>query len=239
MKLNCIAIDDEPLALQQLAAYIQKIPWLELVKPCSSAFQALEFLENHQVDLMFVDINMPDLNGLEFVKSLSQKPLLVFTTAYSEYALEGFKVDALDYLLKPFSFAEFSKAAGKARAQFELKQNAPEKLESNNEFLFIKSEYKLLRVNLNDIRFIEGMKEYVRIHITGQKPIMTLLSMKSLEAKLPADKFMRVHRSYIVNLEKITTIERFTLVYDDKHRIPISDNYKEKFQQYLDKNFMG
>lgn len=239
MKLKCIAIDDEPLALQQVAAYVQKLPFLELVGQFSSAFQALELLENQQVDLMFVDINMPDLNGLEFVKSLTQKPLLIFTTAYSEYALEGFKVDALDYLLKPFSFAEFSKAAGKARSQFELKQNAPEKLESNDEFLFIKSEYKLLRVNLNDIQFIEGMKEYVRIYITGQKPIMTLLSMKLLEAKLPKEKFMRVHRSYIVSLGKIRTIERFTVVYDDKHRIPVSDNYKEKFQAFLDKNFMG
>lgn len=239
MKLKCIAIDDEPLALQQVAVYVQKIPFLELVGQCSSAFQALELLENQPVDLMFVDINMPDLNGLEFVKSLTQKPLLIFTTAYSEYALEGFKVDALDYLLKPFSFAEFSKAAGKARNQFELIQNVPEKLESNDEFLFIKSEYKLLRVNLNDILFIEGMKEYVRIHITGQKPIMTLLSMKSLEAKLPEEKFMRVHRSYIVNLEKVTTVERLTIVYDDKHRVPISDNYKEKFQLFLDKNFMG
>jgi two-component system LytT family response regulator len=239
MKLKCIAIDDEPLALQQVAAYVQKIPYLELIGQCSSAFQALELLEKQQVNLMFVDINMPDLNGLEFVKSLTQKPLLIFTTAYSEYALEGFKVDALDYLLKPFSFAEFSKAAGKARSQFELMQNVPEKLESNDEFLFIKSEYKLLRVNLNDIQFIEGMKEYVRIHITGQKPIMTLLSMKSLEAKLPENKFMRVHRSYIVNLEKVTTVERLTIVFDDKNRIPVSDNYKEKFQIFLDKNFMG
>jgi two-component system LytT family response regulator len=239
MKLKCIAIDDEPLALQQVAAYVQKMPYLELVGQCSSAFQALELLETQPVDLMFVDINMPDLNGLEFVKSLTQKPLLIFTTAYSEYALEGFKVDALDYLLKPFSFSEFSKAAGKARSQFELMQNAPEKLESNDEFLFIKSEYKLLRVNLDDIEFIEGMKEYVRIHITGQKPIMTLLSMKSLEEKLPSGKFMRVHRSYIVNLEKVTTVERMTIVFGDKHRIPISDNYKEKFQAFLDKSFMG
>jgi two-component system LytT family response regulator len=239
MKLKCIAIDDEPLALQQVAAYVQKMPYLELVGQCSSAFQALELLETQPVDLMFVDINMPDLNGLEFVKSLTQKPLLIFTTAYSEYALEGFKVDALDYLLKPFSFSEFSKAAGKAHTQFELMQNAPEKLESYDEFLFIKSEYKLLRVNLDDIEFIEGMKEYVRIHITGQKPIMTLLSMKSLEEKLPSGKFMRVHRSYIVNLEKVTTVERMTIVFGDKHRIPISDNYKEKFQAFLDKSFMG
>jgi len=237
MKIKCIAIDDEPLALQQIAAYIQKLPFLELVGQCSCAFQALELLEKHPVDLMFVDINMPDLNGLEFVKSLTQKPILIFTTAYSEYALEGFKVDALDYLLKPFSFAEFSKSAGKARAQFELMQNAPEKLDGNNDFLFIKSEYKLVRINFNDILYIEGMKEYVRIHLYGQKPVMTLLSMKSLEEKLPGNKFMRVHRSYIVNLEKVTTVERFTIVFDDKHRIPVSENYKDKFQAFLNEKF--
>jgi DNA-binding LytR/AlgR family response regulator len=238
INIKCIAIDDEPLALQQVASYIQKIPFLELSGQCSSAFKALDVLEKEQVDLMFVDINMPDLNGLEFVKSLSQKPLLIFTTAYSEYALEGFKVDALDYLLKPFSFAEFSKAASKARTQFELMQKGPEKLESNDDYLFIKSEYKLVRINLNDIQYIEGMKEYVRIHLTGQKPVMTLLSMKLLEAKLPDQNFMRVHRSYIVNLDKITTVERLRIIFNDKVRIPVSENYKDKFQLYLNKNFM-
>lgn len=241
-KIKCVAIDDEPLALQQVAAYIQKLPFLELVGECSSAFEALELFEKKHVDLMFVDINMPDLNGLEFVKSLSKKPLLIFTTAYSEYALEGFKVDALDYLLKPFSFAEFSKATTKARNQFELvhkSHDSSEKLESNDEFLFIKSEYKIVRINLNDILYIEGMKEYVRIHLVGQKPVMTLLSMKALEAKLPTEKFMRIHRSYIVNLKKVTTVERFRIVFDDKTRIPVSDGYKEKFQEFLDKNFMG
>ena len=163
-----------------------------------------------QIDLMLVDINMPDLNGLEFVKSLNIKPLLIFTTAYSEYALEGFKVDALDYLLKPFSFAEFSKAATKARRQYGLQakaQQAAENIESNDDHLFIKSEYKLVRINLKDIIYIEGMKEYVRIHLTGQKPVMTLLSMKLVEAKLPVDGFMRVDRSFIVNLKKVTTVE--------------------------------
>jgi two-component system LytT family response regulator len=241
-KIKCMAIDDEPLALQQVAAYISKLPFLELAAKCSGAFEALEVLENQKVDLMFVDINMPDLNGLEFVKSLTHKPLLIFTTAYSEYAIDGFKVDALDYLLKPFSFAEFSKAASKARAQFELMQNSlepTEKLESNDDYLFIKSEYKLVRIDLNDIIYIEGMKEYVRIHLATQKPVMTLLSMKSVEARLPAKKFMRVHRSYIVNLDKVSTVERFRIVYNDKTRIPVSDNYKEKFQEFLDKGFMG
>lgn len=238
-KIKCIAIDDEPLALQQLEAYIHKIPYLELVRSCSSAVEALQVLEEIEVDVMFVDINMPDLNGLEFVKSLAQKPLVIFTTAYSEYALEGFKVDAVDYLLKPFSFAEFSKAAAKAKKQYGFLKQSPEKLESNNDYLFIKSEYKLVRVNLHDVLYIEGMKEYVRIYLVGQKPVMTLLSMKSLEEKLPEKKFMRVHRSFIVNLEKITNVERFRIVYDNKTRIPVSENYKEKFQAFLNKNFMG
>ncbi len=241
-KIKCIAIDDEPLALQQVAAYIQKIPFLELAGQCISAFDALKILDSEDIDLMFVDINMPDLNGLEFVKSLDKKPLVIFTTAYSQYALEGFKVDALDYLLKPFSFSDFSHAASKARSQFELLYNAQSQvvnLESNEDYLFIKSEYKLVRINLNDILYIEGMKEYVRIHLSSQKPIMTLLTMKAVEAKLPAEKFMRVHRSFIVNLEKVTTVERFRIVYNDKTRIPVSDNYKEKFQAFLDKNFMG
>lgn len=241
-RLKCIAIDDEPLALQQVAGYINKLPYLELVAECSCAYEAFEILEENKIDLMFVDINMPDLNGLEFVKSLTQKPLLIFTTAYSEYAIEGFKVDALDYLLKPFSFEEFSKAANKALGQFRLitkANNTVETLESNEEYLFIKSEYKMVRINLKDIIYVEGMKEYVRIHLAGQKPVMTLLSMKLVEEKLPQRSFMRVHRSFIVNLEKITCVERFRIVYDDKTRIPVSENYKKKFQDFLDKNFIG
>ena len=239
MKIKCLAIDDEPLALQQLAAYIHKIPFLNLVAECESALHALKIMDEQIVDLVFADINMPDLNGLDFVKSLDKKPLVIFTTAHSEYAIEGFKVDALDYLLKPFSFAEFSKAAAKAKKQFDLLQNVPEKAESNNQFLFIKSEYKMMRINFSDITYIEGMKEYVRIHLTTQKPVMTLLSMKMLEEKLPPEMFMRVHRSYIVNLQKINTVERFRILFEDKVRIPVSENYKERFQDFIDKNFMG
>lgn len=241
-KLRCIAIDDEPLALRQVTSFIEKLPFLELVGQCSNAFQALELLEKESVDLMFVDINMPDLNGLDFVKSLDIKPLLIFTTAYDQYAIEGFKVNAIDYLLKPFSFAEFSTAANKAKAQYELLNKAEdvaeEKVDSNEQYLFIKSEYKLLRVNLEDILYIEGMKEYVRIHLANQKPIMSLLTMKAVEAKLPAERFMRVHRSYIVNLSQVKEVERFRIVYDDKTRIPVSDNYKEKFQNFLNENFL-
>ena len=239
MKIRCIAIDDEPLALKQLAGYIRDIPSLDLVSECSNAFQALKVLDSEEVDLMFVDINMPDLNGLDFVRSLEKKPLLIFTTAYSEFAIEGFKVDAIDYLLKPFSFAEFSKAVNKAAKQLDLIRNQQESVESNDSFLFIKSEYKLIRINLDDIKFVEGMKEYVRIHLTSQKPVMTLLSLKSLEKTLPSEKFMRVHRSYIVNTNKVSVVERNRIIYDDKFVIPVSDQYKEKFQKYIDRNFMG
>jgi len=238
MEIKCMAIDDEPLALQQIAGYIQQIPFLKLEAKCSNAFEALKVLESQHIDLMFVDINMPDLNGMEFVKSLEIKPLIIFTTAYSEFALEGFKVDALDYLLKPFYFSEFSKAAQKARKQLELLQKKPEAPENDNDFLFIKSEYKLVRINLNDIQYIEGMKEYVRIHLDGQKPVMTLLSMKLLEERLPEPKIMRVHRSYIVNKDKITTVERFRIVFDQKVFIPVSENYKEKFNAFLKDKFL-
>lgn len=237
MEIRCLAIDDEPLALKQIAGYIQKIPFLKLEATCSNAFEAMEILNSQVVDLMFVDINMPDLNGLDFVKSIEQKPLIIFTTAYSDYAIEGFKVDAIDYLLKPFYFSEFSKAAQKALKQFKLLQKSAEKLDTKDDFLFIKSEYKMVRINFSDILFIEGMKEYVRIHLYGQKPVMSLLSMKSLEEKLPENRFMRVHRSYIVNLEKITTIERFRIVFDTI-RIPVSENYKEKFQTFLKERFL-
>jgi len=239
MEIKCIAIDDEPLALQQLAGYIRKIPYLKLEAECAGAIEALNVLDEKSIDLIFVDINMPDLNGLEFVKSLDKKPLVIFTTAYSEYAVEGFKVDALDYLLKPFSFAEFSKAAAKAKKQVGLIHQSAEKPESNDDYLFIKSEYKLIRINLKDVLYIEGMKEYVRIHLVGQKPVMTLLGMKSMEEKLPSERYMRVHRSFIVNLERITTVERLQIVYDDKTRIPVSEKYKERFLAFLDRNFMG
>jgi len=238
MEIKCMAIDDEPLALQQIAGYIQQIPFFKLVAQCSNAFDALKVINSEQVDLMFVDINMPDLDGLEFVKSLETKPLVIFTTAYSEFALEGFKVDALDYLLKPFYFSEFSKAAQKAKKQFELIHQKPEVHGKDNDFLFIKSEYKIVRINLNEIRYIEGMKEYVRIHLDGQKPVMTLLSMKSLEEKLPESKFMRVHRSFIVNTDKINTVERFRIVFDEKVFIPVSENYKEKFNAFLKNKFL-
>lgn len=236
--INCIAIDDEPLALKQIASYVNKTPFLELKESFESPLEALTYLQENSIDLIFVDINMPDLNGVDFVKSLKNPPKIIFTTAYSEYALEGFKVDALDYLLKPIDYASFLKAANKAKEWFNLKQNSSEEIKSNDDYLFIKSEYKIVRIKLEDVTYIEGMREYIRIHLTNEKPIMTLLSMKAMEAQLANKNFMRVHRSFIVNLHKITTIERNRIVFD-KVYIPVSEQHKEKFQEFIEKNFLS
>ncbi|MDV7139488.1 LytTR family DNA-binding domain-containing protein [Maribacter sp. TH_r10] len=236
--IRCIAIDDEPLALRQIVSYIEKTPFLVLENQFESALQAISYLEENEVDLMFVDINMPDLSGMDFVKSLNNPPKVIFTTAYSEYAIEGFKVDAIDYLLKPIGYSDFLKAAVKAKDRIDPKVEVNTEIQSNDKFLFIKSEYKILRINLSDIKYIEGMREYLRIHLQSEKPIMTLMSMKKMEEFLSSDHFMRVHRSYIVNLDKISTVERNRIVFDKNVYIPISEQYKSKFQKFLDDNFL-
>lgn len=236
--IRCIAIDDEPLALQQMAGYIQKTPFLELKGQFESALQAIAWLQENQVELMFVDINMPDLSGMDFVKSMKSPPGVIFTTAHSEYALEGFRVDAIDYLLKPIGYKDFLKAAEKAQERIGTKEKEAFRVESDENYLFIKSEYKILRIILSDIKYIEGMREYVRIHIENQGPVMALMSMKKIEAFLPQQSFMRVHRSYIVNLKKVTTIERNRIIFDGKVYIPVSEQYKNAFQEFLDKNFL-
>lgn len=239
MKIQCLAIDDEPLAVKKIAGYIQKIPFLELVSECRSAFEAMEIINKQPVQLLFIDINMPDLSGLEFVKSLTVKPYIVFTTAYSEYAVEGFQVEAVDYLLKPIGFDNFLKAANKVKNLIELTGNYPkEALRTTTSHLFVKSEYKLIRIELDDIKYIESRHEYIKIYLVNSEPVMTRLSMKSIEEQLPSEKFMKVHRSYIVNLSKISVIERNRIVFDRKVFIPISEQYKEKFQEYIDGNFL-
>lgn len=236
--ITCIAIDDEPLALRKISDYISKTPFLELINPFESALQALEFLQKNEVDLMFVDINMPDLNGMEFVKSLNKAPKVIFTTAYSEYAIEGFKVDAVDYLLKPISYPDFLKAANKTKERYFSGENNTNSIHYSEEFLFIKSEYKIIRINYKDIKYIEGMREYVRIFTENQEPIMTLMSIKKIVEHLPSEEFMRVHRSFIVNLNKISIVERNRIIFDKKVYIPISDQYKAEFQKFLDGKFL-
>ncbi|MEP2026810.1 MAG: LytTR family DNA-binding domain-containing protein [Reichenbachiella sp.] len=236
--IRCIAIEDEPLALRQMEEYIKKTPFLELVQSFDNAVAAIPVLNNKSIDLIFTDINMPDLNGMEFVKSLHNPPKVIFTTAYEEYAIEGFKVEAMDYLLKPIGYADFLKSANKAKAWFE--NQTPEIIEtrSNDNFLFIKSEYKVIRVNFSNIRYIEGMREYVRIHLINDKPLMSLMSMKKIEEHLPKDQFMRVHRSFIVNLSEVSVVEKSRIIFDENIYIPISDQYKEDFQHFMDKHFL-
>lgn len=231
--INCIAIDDEPLALAQLTGYIARVPFLRLLASCHDAFEAIQVLNTEQVDLLFIDINMPDLNGLDFIRSLTTRPLVVFTTAYSEYVIEGFKVEAVDYLLKPFQFQDLLLAADKARRRLEHPSDVAEE-----EALFIKNDYRITRVRFADIRYIESMSEYVRIYVDGEeKPLMPLLSMKRLEEVLPPTMFMRVHRSYIVHLRKITEISRLRIVFGDTY-IPVGDIYKEQFLEYVNERMM-
>ena len=236
MKLTCALVDDEPLALQLLESYVERTPFLELKGKYSSAIKALDGLKNQSVDLLFLDIQMPDLTGLEFSKMITDKTRIIFTTAFSQYAIEGFRVNALDYLLKPFSYADFLQAANKAADWYEMmyKSSMTKDTENTNEFIYVKSEYKLLQIPLKSILYIEGLKDYVKIHIEGEsKSILSLISLKSLEEKLPTSHFIRIHRSYIVQKEKIKIIDRSRIVFG-KEYIPISDTYKEELNQYLD-----
>ena len=246
--IRCLAIDDEPLALQQLVAYINKVPFLELAAQCQSALEAREFLQNDTVDAIFCDINMPDLNGMDFVKSLVAPPLVVFTTAYSEYAVEGFRVNAVDYLLKPFGLQDFQRAANRIKERLmveggRLMENTFETEFSpsinSDDTLFLKTDYRIVKVSISDIRYIEGMSEYLKVWLEGQpKPIITLLSMKKIEERLPAN-FMRIHRSYIINLDKIQEVNKNRVIMDAETYLPIGDLYKEAFQAYLDTKYLG
>jgi two-component system, LytTR family, response regulator LytT len=238
MSIKCLAIDDEPLALKQIGSYIKKTPFLELVALINSGFGALEYVSSNQTDLIFVDINMPDLNGMDFVKSLKEKPYIIFTTAYSEYAIEGFRVEAIDYLLKPIGYNEFLKAVNKVKSLMDLKAIQSGRIRSFPDHIFVKSEYKLMRIELSEIKYIESMHEYVRIHLVNDKPVMTLISLKSIEEQLPSGNFMRIHRSFIVNLEKIKVIERNRIVFDNNVYIPVGDQYKDAFQQFIERNFL-
>lgn len=243
--IKVLAIDDEPLALQQLTGYIRKIPFFELTAQCQSAVEARELLDREPVDAIFCDINMPDLSGMDFVKQLAVRPIIVFTTAYSEYAIEGYKVDAVDYLLKPFGFNEFQRAALKVQKQVEaMRGTAIMESENKNDVedtssIFVKTDYKTIRITLADIRYIEGMSEYLKIYLDSQtKPIITLLSMKKMEDFLPQN-FMRIHRSYIVNLDYVQEVNKNRIIMDADTYLPIGENYKEQFNAYLSSHFLG
>jgi DNA-binding LytR/AlgR family response regulator len=243
--IRCAIVDDEPLALDLIEGYVRKTPFLELVARCSSPYQALQTLNSERIDLIYLDIQMPGVTGIEFSRIIQNGPKIIFTTAYSQFALEGFKVDALDYLVKPFNYQEFMKASTKALTWFSLLEKQPREDQQlapptpEDRAIFVKADYKLQKVEFDKIVYIEGLKDYVKIFLTDHpKPILTLMSLKSLEEKLPSSQFMRVHRSYIVNLHKVNTIERSRIVFGSTY-IPIADGYKEKFQAFLDKRSIG
>lgn len=237
--IRCLAIDDEPLALQQIASYINKVPYLELAAQCQSALEARQFLEQETVDAIFCDINMPDLNGMDFVKSLAVPPLIVFTTAYAEYAVEGFKVNAVDYLLKPFGLQDFQRAAERLKDRSLPPLPPKEEGNSADDTIFLKTEYRIVKISISNIRYIEAMSEYLKVYLEGEaKPIITLLSMKKMEERLP-DYFMRIHRSYIINLKKIQEVNKNRIIMDADTYLPIGDMYKDAFLQYLDTKFLG
>jgi DNA-binding LytR/AlgR family response regulator len=239
MMIRCIAVDDEPLAVKKIAGYIWKIPFLDLVAECRSASEAMNVMNSTTIQLLFIDINMPDISGMEFVQSLTTKPYVIFTTAYSEYAVEGFQVDAVDYLLKPLSFSNVLKAANKVKNLVELNElKQKDTLRTSANHIFVKSEYKLIRIELDTIKYIESQHEYIEIHLTDSKPVKTQLSLKSIEEQLPSDRFMKVHRSYIVNLSRISVVERNRIVFDGNIYIPVSEQYKEKFQEYINGNIV-
>lgn len=240
--LNCIAVDDEPLALGLVAAFIEKTPFLQLVGKFSSAVEALDVIHQQQVDIVFLDIQMPDLTGIELARVIEKAgpgaPRIIFTTAFNQYALDGFRVDALDYLLKPFNYEEFLRAASKAKTYVELVRKAAQTaapIETKDEYLFLKVEYQLVRIAYDDILYMEGLKDYVKVHLKSDtKPVLSLTSLKALEEKLPVSRFMRIHRSFIVNLDQIGAVTRNSIQIGNT-TIPVSDQYKEIFSQFLSK----
>ena len=240
MNLNCVIIDDEPLAQDLLKSYVEKTPFLTLTGIYSSAVQAMRDMANQEpVHLMFLDIQMPGLNGLEFSKLVDAQTRIVFTTAFEQYALDSYKVNALDYLLKPISYTDFMQAVNKAIHWFEMKWGKKLSADSSSmprQYIYVKSDYKLVQIDLDQILYVEGLKDYVKIHLEGeQKAIISLLSMKMMEETLPSERFIRVHRSFIVQKNKIKVIDRGRIVFN-KDYIPISESYKQDLQNFINEH---
>lgn len=232
MNITCAIIDDEPLAVELLKSYVEKTSILTLVGTYNSAVAALSDFTNNTPDLLFLDVQMPDLNGMEFSKIIGDKCRIIFTTAFEQYALESYKVNALDYLLKPICYADFLKSVTKAQTWFEMKQSQP--IQPEKKSILVKTDYKLVQIDFSRILYIEGLKDYVKIVLDDDpKPILTLMSMKALENDLPANMFVRVHRSFIVQPSKIYVIERNRIVFG-KQYIPISESYKDKFTAFME-----
>ena len=238
MKLKTLIIDDEPIALEKLRSYVDKTPFMELASACSSGFEAIEYLATADIDLVITDINMPDLNGMDFIKSLSDPPMVIFTTAYDHYAVDSYRVSAVDYLLKPYSYVDFSRAAQKA-LDIRISKNSSAQSDSPSDSIFIKVDYRYIRVNLADIRFIRGYGEYLRIFVDKQKnPLVTLSSFAAIKNRL-SENFLQVHRSFIVNMDHVQVIERNRIIMDEENYIPVGDSYKDAFQQYLTNHSIG
>lgn len=239
MTLRCVIIDDEPLALELLKSYVAKTPFLELAGEYSSAVAAMKGISSEdKIDIMFLDIQMPELNGLEFSSMVSPDTRIIFTTAFGQYAIDSYKVNALDYLLKPISYSDFIQSVNKAVHWFEIKNKSDEANvpSSDNDYIYVKSDYKLLQIPIDKILYIEGLKDYIKIHLEGEgRPILSLNSMKTMEEKLPSNKFIRVHRSFIVQKQKIKIIDRGRIVFG-KEYIPISESYKQEFSLYINKH---
>lgn len=239
-KITCIAIDDEPLALGLIVSHIKKTPYLELIAEFDNPIDATEFLQDNKVQLIYLDIKMPDLTGVEFARTLDDECKIIFTTAYDKYAVEGFQLHALDYLLKPISYEVFVNSAKHAKHYLDLlsSESSVKPIQADENFLFVKADYKLHRIDFSDILYFEGLKDYVKLYTeNSSKPIVFHATMKSVEEKLPVDKFMRIHRSYIVSLNKIMTIERDRILFNEK-RIPISKQYKPGFDDFIKKKFL-
>ena len=228
--LKCVAIDDEPLALNLVKQYVSRIPGIELINTFDDAVSAAEYLRNNTVDILFLDINMPDISGIDLARSLENKPFIIFTTAYKKFAYEGFELEAVDYLLKPFEFSRFTKAVQKAVALYQQKTliRAPE-----DEFLFVRSEYRMLKIDINTIEYIEGLEDYIKIHISNSKPILTLMTMKAVLEKLPSTKFKRIHRSYIISIAKVMSILNKKVTLASSKELPVSDSYVEFINEWM------
>ena len=247
MKINCLIVEDEPLARNLMTAYVEKVPYLNLLKACSNPLDAIDFLRDNSVDLLFLDVQMPEITGITLLKIMQKKPLVILTTAYSEYALEGYEHDILDYLLKPITFERFLKAVEKANLRLTSTQTQPiiqekivEKIvnmEGSQPFIFVKDGTKLVKIKLNEILYIEGLKDYVTIHTQTQK-IVTLQRLKTLEEQLPDNQFIRIHNSFIVSLEGIDSIHK-EKVQVGKVFLPISDTYRKAFKEFIDRNHVG
>ncbi len=246
MKLNTLVIDDEPIALEKLRKYVEKVPFLNLTAACRNGLEATELMASEDIDVIFTDINMPDMSGLDFIASMTKTPLVVFITAYANYAVDSYKYSAVDYLLKPYGFAEFQKAANKVLEQYNLRNANKEKgiektgaATSPQESLYIKVDYRYVRISLSDIRYIKGYGEYLQIFIAGNpSPLLTLSSFNAIKEKLSGN-FLQVHRSFIVNMDRIESVSKGRIMMDSETLIPVGDSYKDAFQNYLITHSIG